>query len=135
MAGDNEISLVTFGDRPTIVVDATRDLPALERGIGRLFAQPNAGSYFLDAVIDTARGFQKRESARPVIVAVTTEGVEFSNRHYDHVLDALKASGASLHVLVITTVGGSGWATRSARTARWCSIAGRARRAAGARTC
>jgi Ca-activated chloride channel family protein len=96
----NQIALVTFGERPTIVTDYTSDLAKLTAGVNRLFARPDAGSYLLEAILDTTRGLQKREAARPVIVAVTTEGEEFSNDYYVTVLEALRKSRAQFHALV-----------------------------------
>jgi hypothetical protein len=101
--GRNEISIVTMGDRPTLMVDATSDADKLKKtGADRLFAQPGAGTYLLESVIETSKGFRKKESARPVIVALLTEGVEFSNQHYDDVLKALKDSGTEFYALTLT---------------------------------
>jgi hypothetical protein len=38
---------------------------------------------------------------RPVIVALSTEGIELSERDHRTVLDPLRVSGAALHVIVI----------------------------------
>jgi hypothetical protein len=100
--GRNEISIVTMGDRPTLMVDATSDADKLKKnGAERLFSQPGSGTYLLESLTETTKGFKKRDSARPVIVAFVTEGIEFSNDHYDEVLKALKASGASFYALTL----------------------------------
>jgi VWFA-related protein len=102
-AKGHKISLVTLGDRPTLVVDATADGTVLrKKGIERLFPQPGAGMYLLEALIETTKGFAKNESRRPVIVAVVTEGTEFSNQSHEQVLEALRKSGASFYALVLT---------------------------------
>ena len=102
-AAGHSVSFITLGDRPTIQVDMTSDGAALKsKGVDRLFAQPGAGAYLLEALIETTRGIIKNESPRPVIVALITEGVEFSNTSYEQVLEALKKSGASFHALVLT---------------------------------
>jgi VWFA-related protein len=103
LQGKAEIAFITFGERPTTVVEYTSETPLLKKGVGRVFARPGAGPYFLDAVLDASRGLQKKEAARPVIVAVTVEGIEFSNLHYQTVLEAVERSGATLHVLAIGT--------------------------------
>lgn len=101
--GRNEISIVTMGDRPTLVVDATSDADKLKKnGADRLFAQPGSGTYLLESIIETSKGFRKKESPRPVIVALMTEGTEFSNQHYDDVLKALKESGTEFYALTLT---------------------------------
>jgi hypothetical protein len=101
--GKNEISIVTMGDRPTLAVDATTDIDKLKKnGADRLFSQPGSGTYLLESIMDTTKGFRKKESARPVIVAILTEGIEFSNQHYDDVLKALKDSGTMFYALTLT---------------------------------
>ncbi|HSL24226.1 MAG TPA: VWA domain-containing protein [Vicinamibacterales bacterium] len=99
----HEVALVTFGDRATVVVDYARDRERLKRGASRLFARDGAGATFLDAVSDVSRGIEKRSAERPVIVAVMTEGTEFSTLSYQLVLQRLYASGAQLHALVLTS--------------------------------
>lgn len=106
MAPGNEVSLVAYADRPTILTNPTANLVLLEQGIGRIFAQPNAGGYVLDAILETCRGFVKRGAERPVIVVFATETVEFSHAHADQVIDELKAAGAALHALFLTRGGG-----------------------------
>jgi hypothetical protein len=102
-AAGHSISFVTIGDRPTLEVDATKDGALLKsKGVDRLFARPGSGAYLLEAIVETARGFTKNEVARPVIVALVTEGIEFSNTSYQQVLQALTESGAAFHALVLT---------------------------------
>jgi VWFA-related protein len=101
MQGHAEIGIVTVGERATSLVPSTTDVNALKRGITRVFARSGAGAYMLDGIEEVSQGFQKRRAERPVIVALTMEGVEFSNLQYDNVLKALDASGAALHVLSI----------------------------------
>ena len=55
----------------------------------------------LDGVIETSRGFKKRESSRPVIVALTTEGPEFSQRRWEDVVTPMVEVGAAFHVIVL----------------------------------
>ncbi len=97
----NEMALTTLADRPTIVVDYTTNAAELQKGVDRIFSQPGSGTMLLEGIIEICKGFRAREAARPVIVAITTEGPEFSNRFHDLVLEPLKSSGAALHVLVI----------------------------------
>ena len=100
LAGKAEISIVTFGERPTILVDYTTDQKQLLDGAKRIFPRPGAGAYLMDAIVEVSRGFQKRKSARPVIAVLMMEdAVEFSNRHYDNVLGELRTGGAALHVV------------------------------------
>jgi VWFA-related protein len=101
LSGKARIAIVTVGERPTRVVDYTTDSGALKKGIGRIFARPGSGAYLLEAVRDVSRGLQSREGPRPVIVALTVEGVEFSNLQYERVMEELRKSDATFHALAI----------------------------------
>jgi len=100
LAGKAEISLQTFGERPTIAVEFTTDQKKLLDGVHRLFARPGSGAYLMDAIVEASRGLAKRKPARPVIVVMMIDrDVEFSNLYYQNVLDAIDKSGAALHVV------------------------------------
>jgi VWFA-related protein len=104
----SEISIVTFGERPTIIVEYTTDQKKLLAGAKRLFPRRGAGSYLMDAIVDVSRGMQKRKAARPVIAVLMMEdSVEFSNRHYDNVLGELAKGGAALHIVALGQPGNS----------------------------
>jgi VWFA-related protein len=95
----HQIAIITLANRPTIITEYTSNPAELQKGIGRIFAQSSSGSLLLDALIETSQGIMKRASTRPVIVALTTEGAELSQRSYAQVLTPLKASNAALHVI------------------------------------
>jgi hypothetical protein len=101
LTGKNEMAITTLADRPTIVTDYTTNAAELHKGVDRIFSQPGSGVLLLEGIIEICKGFKSREATRPVIVAITTQGTEFSERYHDLVLDPLKASGASFHALVI----------------------------------
>ena len=107
LQGKAAIGVVTFGERPTSMVERTTDAAALKKGVNRIFARPGSGAYLLEAIREVSQGFQKREPTRPHLVAIAIEGVEFSNLQYEQVLDALHESGATLHVLAVGTPSGS----------------------------
>ena len=98
----NEVAIVTLGERPTILADYSIDPAPLTKAVDRLWEETfSSGHYLLDGIIEISQGFKKRESARPVIVAITSEGAELSSRHPDQVLTPLRDSGAALHVISI----------------------------------
>jgi VWFA-related protein len=101
MHGKAEIALITIGERPTVVAQYSKDTEQLKQRTGRIFPRSGAGAYLLDGIMDASRGLQKREAERPVILAVSFEGVDYSNRHYQPVLDELAKSGAALHVIAV----------------------------------
>ena len=103
MHKDHDIALVGLADRPTILVDYTRNRELLTRGIGRVFGMAGSGMTLLDALVEVGRGLEKRESPRAVLLPVLTDGVEFTNMYDRTVLDALKKSGAALYAVTIGT--------------------------------
>jgi hypothetical protein len=97
----HQIAVITLAERPTINTDYTFDLPLAIKGAERIFAMPGSGTYLLDGIIETSKGITKKNFARPVIVAIPTEGPELSDRQYMTVLEPLRASGAALHVVTV----------------------------------
>ena len=95
----NEIALVSFGGPPRILVESTGQIDRLRDAIGRIFSFSDTAAYLLDALVETARGFERRASSRPVIVVVTTEGIDYSHHHSRQVLEALQAGGVATHVI------------------------------------
>lgn len=104
LKGKAAIGIVTVGERPTSVVERSNDVAAVKKGVSRIFARPGSGAYLLEAITDVSRGLQKRDVTRPVIVALSMEGIEYSNGAYERVLDDLYKSGAALHVFSIGTL-------------------------------
>jgi VWFA-related protein len=102
-----EIALITIGERPTSRVEYTSSTGELKRAVNRIFARQGAGAYLLEAIVEASRGLAKRETERPVILALSFEGIEYSNLYYQNVLEDLQKSGAALHVLAIGTPSGS----------------------------
>jgi VWFA-related protein len=106
LSPDSTISIATFGDRPTPVRDFTSSVPVLTKDTGRLFPVSGSGAYLLDAIIDATKALKKVESPRKVIVAFVDEsGEEFSNAVRQQVFDAVKASGASVWIVVLQSGG------------------------------
>jgi von Willebrand factor type A domain len=97
----NEVAIIAFGERPTVMADYSTDPRALKKGIDRLWPLDSSGAYFLDAIVETVQGFKKREAQRPVIVGIVVEGPELSYRMYDQVLEPLRNSSAALYALMI----------------------------------
>lgn len=104
LEGKATIALSTYGERPTPLVEYTDSTALLQKGVGRLFARSGAGAYLLEALVELSRGIERKEAKRPFILVVAVESEsEFSNLYYTKVLDALKQSGATLHVVAIGT--------------------------------
>lgn len=102
-----QVALIATGERPTILTDYTSSVADLQKGITRLWSLPDTGAYLLDGLSEVCQGIKKRESRRPVIVAITQEGTELSYRQYDQVLESLRDCGAPFYALMIGQPSGS----------------------------
>jgi VWFA-related protein len=101
MAPAGSIAVITISDRPTIAADYTSDPKRLSDAVGRLFSMRETGATLLDAIVETAEGLRRRETPRAVIVAVVTDGVEFTNRYSTDAIRALVDARAALHLATI----------------------------------
>ena len=90
MSAGNHIAVITLADRPTIRLDYSNDMAALSKSVGSIFAQPMSGMTLLDAVIETSKGFERRETPRAIMVAVFTDGREFTNTYSKDAIEALE---------------------------------------------
>lgn len=101
MREGNRISIISFGGPPRILVETTGDAERLREGIERVFPRGGQAAYLLDALHEVAQGFTRRRAERPVLVALTAEGLDYSNRRGRGVLERIAESGAALHVLSV----------------------------------
>jgi VWFA-related protein len=99
--GKHQIAIITLASRPTIAIDYTADQARLMKTALSIFSLPETGTYLLDGIIEASQGISKRTMPRAVIVAITTEGPELSEKAYEAVLAPLRDSGASLNMVVI----------------------------------
>ena len=105
--GIGPIALISVADRPTILRDYTTDPKQLHDAVNKVFALPGSGATLLDAIVEVSQGLAKRETDRAALVIVTGEHREYSNRHYQDVLEGLAKGGAQMHALVLTGPGGT----------------------------
>lgn len=102
MIAGNEISLIAVSGPPRILTASTSSATRLKDGIGDIFAFPGSASYLLDAARDTARGFSRQNAAQPIIIAMTTLGVDYSNRGAQSTIEELVKAGAAFYSIVFT---------------------------------
>jgi hypothetical protein len=105
LLGHGEFAISTVTGQTMRIVDFTTSTSALTAAIGRLGARPSTpdGGQLLEGITEAARAFTKREAHRPVIVVMTVGGEEHSPIQAHEVLDHLRDSGASLHVVSVAT--------------------------------
>ena len=113
MREGNRISLVSFGGPPRILVETTDDAERLRGGIDRVFPQTGQAAYMLDAIHEVSQGFARRRAERPVMVVLTAEGLDYSNRRSRDVLERIGESGAALYTMSVGSRRGA-FADRSA---------------------
>jgi hypothetical protein len=91
LAPANPIALIGLAERPTILLPSTTDVKRLTTRAEGLFALPGTGMTLL----------MKRPGSRAAIVAIFTDGVEFTDRYAKEVVQALTKARASAHLLTI----------------------------------
>ena len=52
---ESEITIISFGGRPRILVPSTRELARLQEGVAGIFAYSRTAAYLLDAMSETTR--------------------------------------------------------------------------------
>ncbi|MBK5297524.1 MAG: hypothetical protein JJE40_10230 [Vicinamibacteria bacterium] len=103
MAGQQAvIALVGMADRPTVLMDYRSGIAETRKGIEKIFAQPGSGMVFQDTLVQTLRGLARRDNPRRAVLVITSEGTDFSNTPYQNTLDAIRDSGAAVHVVLLT---------------------------------
>lgn len=101
LAPKGNIAVITLADRPTIAQDYTSDVKRLTDVVGRTFSMSQSGATLLDALVEVSQGQRKRSTPRAAIVAVVTDGVEFTNHYSRDVVRRLREAGTSLHMVSI----------------------------------
>jgi Ca-activated chloride channel family protein len=105
VGGKHEVAVIGYGERPTVLVDYTRDVKRLETSLGMIFQRANSGTELMDAIVEVSHGLQKRKAQRPVIVVFNTRGQEFGERTHTTVIDELRTFPVTLHALVLNRRG------------------------------
>ena len=114
------IALVGMADRPTVLMDYQSGAAETKKGIEKIFAQPGSGMVFQDTLVQTLRGLGRRDNPRRAVLVITGEGTDFSNTPYQNTLDAIRDSGAAVHVLLLTDrTATRRFATTTRASARW----------------
>lgn len=116
MGGKHPMAVTAIGDRPTILQDYTLDKESLLKAVRRIFPVPESAAYFVEGLAELSRGLAAREFERAFIVAVVTDGPEYSDRRHTDTLPLLRESGAALEALVVGRPGGPDLGEEAARS-------------------
>ena len=99
--GGNQIAIVGLADRPTIFANYTANTKLLQEAIGLLWPRTRSGTTLMDALYEVARGLERRDTPRAVIIPIITDGGDFPYRHYEQVMPEVKQAGAAIHAIAI----------------------------------
>ncbi|MFI5179506.1 MAG: VWA domain-containing protein [Vicinamibacterales bacterium] len=101
-SSQSEITLMTFGDRPTTLVTATSSAATLAKGVEKIFWRKGSGAYLMQAIDEAAKTLKKKGAARAAIVAFDVEdGPEFSNDSNESIARTLKNTGVALWTVTL----------------------------------
>ncbi len=103
-------SLWTTGDRPTKLVDFTKDPGEAAKALNRVF--PRGGNTILDAIVEASSELKKKEGERSAVVVLTATGPEFSNRIRQQVVSEARGN-ADLFLALLVEEGGADFETRT----------------------
>ncbi len=103
LQGRAEMSLSTVMGQTQRLVDYTSNAQTVVDAIVQLSARPAIpdGGQLLEGIFQAAKDLEKREAARPIIIAVTVGGEEHSTLPAHHVLDQLAKSRSALYVIAV----------------------------------
>jgi hypothetical protein len=103
LLGRAEFSVITVAGQPQTLTPFTGNSDTLRDAINQLIARPGSpdGGQLLSGIYESALDFERRQVQRPVILALTVGGEEHTPLPPHHVLDQLRKSGASLHVVSV----------------------------------
>lgn len=109
---DTRYALWTTGDRPTKLLDYTKDKGEASKALVRVF--PQGGNYMLDALAEASADLKKetREGDRTAVVALTGTGPEFSYRDRYRAAEEAEEN-ADLFLLAEIDASGGDFETRS----------------------
>ena len=111
LPGRHEVAFATIGGNIRWRVDFTTDRDELRESAGEVFVGGGGGPILLDGIKETWERRFEDEEAWPIFVVVATDGSESSGNmnqnEYGRLVNELIAKGATVHVMVLSTQGGS----------------------------
>ena len=97
---DSQIAIMEFGQAAIQAVNYTSKFDDLEKGINRLLPKPRAASVLHEALVEASKSIGRQKTPRRAIVIVNVEpGEEQSQIQPNDILNAVRASAASLWVV------------------------------------
>jgi VWFA-related protein len=107
LAATNHVAVYSFGDRAARVADFTQDAAQLRTVTNAMFGWSHQRSHLLDVIDLALRDFDRVESPRPVMIAISSESPESSGRTAGSVIKGLIAQSVGFHSVSLATATGS----------------------------
>jgi hypothetical protein len=98
-----ETAFITIGLRNHTVVDYTTDLSTLVTALNALSRNPAPHSNLTEGILDIGKALERDRPARPVVVVVAVSGGQSGGASANEVLNQLRQSGATMHVVSISS--------------------------------
>jgi VWFA-related protein len=111
LAASNNVAVYSFGDRAARVAAFTQDTAELRSATNAMFGWSHQRSLLIDAIDLALRDFEKVESPRPVMIAITSESPEASGQTAGGVLKRLIAQSIAFHSVSLSSATGTGQAS------------------------
>ncbi len=103
LAASNQVAVYSFGDRAARVSEFTQDGVQLRAAVLGLFGWAHQRSLLIDAIDLALRDFEKIESPRPVMIAITSESPEASTKTAGGVIKRLIAQSIAFHSISVVS--------------------------------
>jgi VWFA-related protein len=111
LAATNHVAVYSFGDRAARVADFTQDAAQLRTAANAMFGWSHQRSHLIDVIDLALRDFDRVESPRPVMIAISSESPEASGRTAGSVIRGLIEQSVAFHSVSLATATGAGQAT------------------------
>lgn len=102
LAATNHVAVYSFGDRAAKVAEFSQDAAQLRSAATGMFGWSQERSLLIDALDMALRDFERVESPRPVIIAISSERPEASRQTAGGVIRRLIAQSVAFHAISVT---------------------------------
>ena len=106
MGDRHQIAVMTFGQRPAVVVSYTNDPARLQNALGRVTSRSGSGAYLMEAIVEASRDLRRRENPRRAAIVIATESTELGEDRAREVVGSVLSSELVLNAFVVPVTAG-----------------------------
>jgi VWFA-related protein len=103
LAASHHVAVYSFGDRAARVTPFTQDAAELRTAANAMLGWSHQRSYLIDVIDLALQDFDRIESPRPVMIAISSESPEASGRTAGSVIRGLIAQSIAFHSVSLAT--------------------------------